>query len=162
MNTATSPYPITIAPVDNKIIQKLQMTMPLTNHEEKYDAQRQGRGLYLAAFVEGEPAGYIFIRWEQEHPETQLPVTLRSYIDAIEVNEKFDSDEIGNHLIINAENFMKVKGFHTLGFVVGLTDKKAIRFYLKQGYEPQRLVTLPEEHSKMKKWCVYFEKWLQV
>ncbi len=162
MNTATPPYTITIAPVNDKIIQKLKMTMPLTNHEDKYNEQKQGRGLYLAAFVEGEPAGYIFIRWEQEHPETQLPVTLRSYIDAIEVNEKFDSDEIGNHLILNAENFMRVKGFHTLGFVVGLTDKKAIRFYLKEGYEPQRLVTLPEEHSKMKKWCVYFEKWLQI
>jgi len=162
MNVPKTSMNIRVAPADPETIEQLKMTMPLNNHEDKFALQQNGQGLYLAAWIDEDPVGYIFIRWERNEPATQLPITLRSYIDAIEVNEKFDSDEIGNYLIANAENYMKVKGFHTLGFVVGLTDKKAIRFYLKQGYEPQRLVTLPGEHSKMKKWCIYFEKWLQI
>lgn len=165
MKNPAQPLPhndIVIAPANWDTIEQLKMTMPLSNHEDKFAMQQNAQGLYLTAWHEDDAIGYVFLRWEPKEQVTDIPATYRSYIDAIEVSDKFDSDELGSLLIHKAENHMREKGFHTIGFVVGLTDKKAIKFYLQQGYEPQRLITIHEEPSKEKKWCVYFEKWLQI
>jgi GNAT superfamily N-acetyltransferase len=97
--------------------------------------QQRGGGVLLVAWLEGRPAGEVFLEFEPAtEPEVrrQLPGVPR--LDHLEVLGPLWGQGIGTALIGAAEDSARQLGHQRIALGVGLDNPKARRLYERLGY----------------------------
>jgi GNAT superfamily N-acetyltransferase len=97
--------------------------------------QERGGGLVLVAWLEGRPAGEVFLdRGPAKEPEVRRHLPGVPQLDHLEVPGPFQGRGIGTALIHAAEATARQLGYERIALGVGLDNPKARRLYERLGY----------------------------
>lgn len=95
--------------------------------------QQQGRRLMLIADCNDYPIGHIFIQLIS--PETRIADgSRRAYFYSLRVMPMFRGHGIGTRLILDAEERVRARGFHTTTIAVAKTNERARTLYERLDY----------------------------
>ena len=107
-------------------------------HYQRYEVQKQGKGVYLIAWHDHTPIGHFLLRWSgpQDAPvRTYLDVTKTAYLEAGATHSAYQRKGVATALIREAERLAKEHGCTHIGLEVGSTDNPdAKRLYEHLGY----------------------------
>ncbi len=104
-------------------------------HRDRLAQQEDGRGLYLIAWLEGEPVGHVFIR-----VSGAADVRLRAragacpYLQDLYVTPQRRSRGVGTQLLAAAEAHLRAAGYARLGLSVAADNAPARKLYARLGY----------------------------
>ncbi len=106
-------------------------------HQQRFKVQMDGEGLYLAAWRDGVPVGYVLLHFKhpphhrsyERHPEC-------AYVEALDVRAQDRRRGIAFALMERAESLARSGGVPTIGLSVGVDNAAARNLYRKLGYLP--------------------------
>jgi GNAT superfamily N-acetyltransferase len=97
--------------------------------------QQQGGGVLLVAWLDGQPAGDVYLDCEPaEEPEVRRHLPGVPRLDHLEVLGPLWGRGIGTALIRAAEDTARQVGYEQIALGVGLDNPKARRLYERLGY----------------------------
>ncbi|MDD5731387.1 MAG: GNAT family N-acetyltransferase [Patescibacteria group bacterium] len=111
--------------------------------------EKQGK-IYLAKSddkVIGYIAGYIV----PDKENFEIYPWKRGYVDELYLEEKYRNQRIGKKLLEKIEKYFKVKKCDNIGLNALAANKKAIKFYDKQGFEQRSLFFSKALNKKIRK-----------
>jgi ribosomal protein S18 acetylase RimI-like enzyme len=96
-------------------------------HDERFDAQQRGDGVYLFIRLSDRPVGHAFLSWtgRGDHPEVR----------DVAVTEDCRRRGLGTLLMDAVEQHARERGAEWLGLAVSLENHVARAFYERLGYE---------------------------
>ena len=104
-------------------------------HNERYTQQREGRLIYLIAWLDGIPVGHTMVRWTGT---TDAFVADRTsgcaHVEDLFVMPKCRSQGIGARILAHAERLSTERGFKQIGLAVGIDNPRARALYERLGY----------------------------
>lgn len=105
-------------------------------HIKRINEYEKGEGVWLVAWKENIPVGYIQVKWTFPQEENTKHIKGTAYLEAAGVDEEFQGQRIGTMLIQEAEQLARKKGFKQIGMAVGSTDNpRARNLYERLGYK---------------------------
>jgi len=111
----------------------------MTNPEyRRYEVQKKGEGVYLAAWHNNTPIGAFLVRWSgpNDAPVTRfVEITRSAYLEGGLTLAEYQRKGVATAIIQEAERLAREKGCTHIGLAVGSTDNpEARRLYEKLGY----------------------------
>jgi ribosomal protein S18 acetylase RimI-like enzyme len=96
-------------------------------HDDRFDSQQRGEGLYLFAWIGEQPVGHIYLSWSGHagYPEVR----------DVGVTESRRREGLGTLLMDAAQEHARERGAEWLGLAVALENQGARAFYERLGYE---------------------------
>lgn len=106
-------------------------------HRERFDVQARGRGLYLVAWRQGLPVGYVLIHFRHPpHHASYDRYSYCAYVEALDVGARHRRQGFAQALMSEAERRAQLSGASTIGLSVGVDNAPARALYRKLGYRP--------------------------
>ncbi|MDP9357363.1 MAG: GNAT family N-acetyltransferase [Chloroflexota bacterium] len=108
--------------------------MPGT-HLHRWKSQEQGTAVYLIAWEDGLPVGFLVVRWGgsvDEPVAAALPGCPS--LEDIAVHPNRQSRGIGSRLMAAAERLTAARGYDRIGLGVALSNVRARALYERRGY----------------------------
>ncbi|MEX0750660.1 MAG: GNAT family N-acetyltransferase [Dehalococcoidia bacterium] len=126
-------------------IDALQITMPSIermidgirthSHAGRFRIQEEGAGDYLIAWVDGQPAGHVLVRWAgASDPRLHERIGRDPYVEGLAVRTDLQSRGVGTAIMLEAERRTVARGHTTIGLAVGVENARARRLYRRLGY----------------------------
>lgn len=106
-----------------------------TKHESRLEMQLHGDSNYLFAWLDEQPVGHLFLRWNGTLDE---PVASNlsdcPHLEDLLVQEQHRSKGIGTALLNSAEHIVSGRGYKRIGLGVGTDNPNAKKLYERMGY----------------------------
>jgi ribosomal protein S18 acetylase RimI-like enzyme len=113
-------------------------------HARRFKVQTDGEGVYLAAWQDGAPVGYVLLYFKHPpHHASYERYPNHAYIEALDVRSKSRRQGFALALMENAEFRARSSGASHLGLSVGLGNAPARALYRKLGYQPADIPDYP-------------------
>ena len=106
-------------------------------HQQRYAVQSGGGGLYLAAWRDGAPVGYVLLHFKHpSHHASFAHYPEAAYVEALDVPPEHRRRGIAMALMAAAEREAAMRGAACVGLSVGVDNAPARALYRKRGYRP--------------------------
>jgi ribosomal protein S18 acetylase RimI-like enzyme len=111
---------------------------PTSRHRERWDLQEAGEGVYLAAWSEEDPIGWVFVRWPGSR-EASVPAKRSGAAEVVDlyVDPRFRGRGHGSSLLAAAERAARDSGLGLVGLAVTVSNPNndiARAMYERRGY----------------------------
>ena len=107
-------------------------------HYQRYEVQKQGKGVYLIAWHDHTPIGHFLLWWsgpDDTRVSPSVDVTQSAFLEAGGTRVEYRRKGVATALIREAERLAKEKGCTQIGLEVGSIDNPdAKRLYESLGY----------------------------
>ena len=106
-------------------------------HRQRFKAQTDGEGLYLAAWRAGVPVGNVLLYFKHPpHHASHARFPACAYVEALDVWADHRRQGFATALMQSAEVHAKAAGATEIGLSVGVENAPARALYRKMGYVP--------------------------
>jgi len=105
----------------------------------------------LIAYCNDNPVGVAELIFDALCPIRKIAVPE---LDKLYVLKRFNSQGVGQGLMIEAEKLLKHKKFNEIFLDVYIENERAISFYEKYGFRKIGQVDFPMEHNTYKNWVM--------
>jgi GNAT superfamily N-acetyltransferase len=113
----------------------LQRHIPSRHHPYRAAAHRSGAATFMIAWQDGEPVGYLLLKWAGADEEiVHRLVGDCPELNAITVASGLRSRGIGTKLVHEAERRTSARGNSRIGLAVALDNPRARALYERLGY----------------------------
>lgn len=137
---------------------------PLT-HYERYRAQKAGSLVYLIAWLDGLPVGFVMVRWRGKlSPAFERRFPRCPHLLDLYVVPAYRNCNVGTQLMEAAEQVARQRGCTHMGLSVALANHRARALYKRRGYQDAGFATYwiawteIDEHGKphtIEEECMY-------
>lgn len=116
--------------------------------DDRLADQRRDEGIFLVAWEEATPLGYVFLRW---HPGELVAgaVPGAALIEQLGVVPARRRQGIGSELLAAAERLAAGSGHRAAALAVGIDNADAERLYHERGYRP---LDVPKRYLSWTAW----------
>ncbi|HEY2708749.1 MAG TPA: GNAT family N-acetyltransferase [Caulobacteraceae bacterium] len=109
-------------------------------HQQRFKVQMDGAGLYLAAWRDDAPVGYVLLHFKHPpHHASYEHYPACAYVEALDVREASRRQGFAVALMDAAEAQALARGAAFVGLSVGVDNTPARGLYRKLGYQPTEL-----------------------
>lgn len=106
-------------------------------HARRYKVQSDGEGVYLAAWQDGAPVGYVLLYFKHPpHHGSFEHYPNYAYVEGLYVRPEYLRQGIALALMENVESGARSNGASHVGLSVGIGNEQARALYRKLGYQP--------------------------
>ncbi|MCA9987278.1 MAG: GNAT family N-acetyltransferase [Anaerolineales bacterium] len=105
------------------------------------------RAFFLVARVQGQPAGYAFVRFEERHSATWQAAPEEVELETLAVLPAFRGSGVGTALVDRVRAEALQQGITTLSLIVIASNEGAINFYQAQGFQAHEI--LMKQHLEL-------------
>ena len=106
-------------------------------HQQRFQVQTDGAGLYLATWRDGMPVGYVLLHFKHPpHHASHDHYPRCAYVEALDVRAENRRQGFALALMCEAELRAKASGASLLGLSVAIDNGPARALYRKLGYQP--------------------------
>lgn len=113
--------------------------------------ENKGKGKFLLVRTGKEIVGYAVGYVLQDKESIETYPWKRGYVDELYIKDQYRGSGIGRALLGRMEEHFRSKKCDTIGFNAMIANTKAIKFYLKQGFEKRSLFLSKALNKKVKK-----------
>jgi ribosomal protein S18 acetylase RimI-like enzyme len=132
------PHNITIATLeDMALLEKHMVTggMP-DRHRQRFLLQEEGKGLYLLAWENQVPTGYVLLHFQHpDHHESYRHYPECAYVEGLGTHPDRQRQGIATSLMKSTESYAKQHGAQNIGLSVGTDNAPAQALYRKMAYQ---------------------------
>ena len=132
-------HEVTVATLDALALLDLHLGNPgiPDMHQERFQVQADGEGLYLAAWRDGAPVGNVLLHFKHPpHHASQGRYPDCAYVEALDVGPQNRRQGFALALMLEAEAQARARGAALVGLSVGVDNAPARALYRKLGYQP--------------------------
>jgi len=113
-------------------------------HQQRFKVQADGAGLYLAAWEDGAPVGYVLLHFKHPpHHASYERYPHCAYVEALDVRPDHRRQGFALALMREAESRAQSSGAALVGLSVGVDNAPARILYQKLGYQPTGVPDYP-------------------
>jgi ribosomal protein S18 acetylase RimI-like enzyme len=137
------PHNITIATLkDMALLENHMLTggMPDT-HRRRFLLQAQGKGLYLLAWEDQVPIGYVLLHFQHPgHHASYRHYPECAYVEGLATHPDKQRRGIATSLMKSTEYYARQHGAENIGLSVGMDNAPAQDLYRKMAYQPTNIL----------------------